>query len=601
MLVGNRFALQAGVIYLYEMLRVPKAESSSASVSSVERAHTPVGFFLWYRRCKRSFNRVANQPALAVLTAGLFSFLVNGTMGLFLGVPPPAVHDEYSYWLAADTFAHGRLANPPHSLWVYFETMHVLQQPTYASKYPPGQGLMMAVGLVLFGQPIVGVWLSSALACAAIGWMLRAWICPRWALLGSLLASLHPLMLDWSHHYWGGSVALLGGTLVLGAMRRICLSIKPEANQKPETGSRPFSRFSLLTSGFLLGLGMAALANSRPYEGMIVSLLALGTIVVAVIRSIRAGSVRVRNIIAPICWQVLPSTGLVLVLTATAMAFYNWKVTGNALRLPYVAYQEIYGVAPAFLWGHPRPIPEYRHKEIRDLWLTFELPIYEGQKGLAGALEGAWWKTRVFYGAALPSPLILLSLIALPWVLLRSFWSRVAVLYLLLFFVALLPVVGAIGHYAAPVGGLLIYLIVESLRQLRVWRWSGQRIGPWIVRAMLIGWCLWLIPKGIAMSQFDTADVWRKQAMERAAFLNRLTHEPGQHLVIVHYSPDHSVHAEWVYNEADIDNAKVIFAREMKNNEPLLDYFHDRHIWLVDADETLARLTPYPGVSTKRP
>src|SRR5713101_4064381 len=229
------------------MFRAPEADSSFACVPSMERSHSPAVISLWFRRGRRLFNRVANRPALAVVCAGLFSLLINGTMALFLGVPPPAVHDEYSYLLAADTFAHGRLANPPHPLWIYFESMHVLQQPTYASKYSPGQGMALAVGRVLFGRPIVGVWFTSALACAAIGWMLRAWVRPRWALLGSLLAALHPLMLDWSHHYWGGSVALLGGTLVFGAMRRICP--KPEVrNQKPENKSRSFSHFSLLTS-----------------------------------------------------------------------------------------------------------------------------------------------------------------------------------------------------------------------------------------------------------------------------------------------------------------------------------------------------------------
>ena len=99
------------------------------------------------------------------------------------------------------------------------------------------------------------------------------------------------------------------------------------------------------------------------------------------------------------------------------------------------------------------------------------------------------------------------------------------------------------------------------------------------------------------MAQFDTGDDCRKQSIERAAILNQLNHEPGRHLVIVRYSPDHSVHAEWVYNEADIDNAKVIFAREMKDNQPLLEYFRDRHIWLVEADETPARLTRYPNRS----
>ena len=96
------------------------------------RQHRSTSIFRIYRRGRQFFLRLANGPVWSLVCAGLFSLLVNGTMALFLGVPPPAVHDEYSYWLAADTFAHGRLANPPHPLWVYFETMHVLQQPTYA-------------------------------------------------------------------------------------------------------------------------------------------------------------------------------------------------------------------------------------------------------------------------------------------------------------------------------------------------------------------------------------------------------------------------------------------------------------------------------------
>jgi hypothetical protein len=547
------------------------------------------------RKCDRAFLRLANRPVLAIGTAAILSLLVNSALAIFLGVPSPAVHDEYSYWLAADTFANGRLTNPPHPLWVHFESMHVLMQPTYASKYPPGQGMAMALGQVLTGMPMVGVWISSALACAAVGWMLRAWTRPRWALLGSLLVALHPLMVDWNHNYWGGSVALLGGTLVLGAARRL-IPKQEVRNQKPKE-KIGLSRFSFLISGFLLGLGMAILANSRPYEGMILTLLAFATVLV-MIQMKNAGSFA--NFKSAICnlQFAIPFclAGLVLVITVAGMSYYNYRVTGNPLRMPYMVYQGEYAASPSFIWAKPRPLPEYRHKEIRDFWLNFELPIYEGQQGLGGWLKGAAWKAGVLFHSAFPSLIVLLSLAGLPAALSRERWVRIALLLLFLFYLGLLPVVGMIGHYAAPIAGLFFYLIVESLRLLRVWCWSGMRVGLWAVRCLLLGWCLWLIPQGFSMTRYDPEDHCHNQAKERAAILEGLKNEPGQHLVIVRYSPKHSYHAEWVYNEADIDGAKVVWAREMddEHNRRLLEYFHDRHIWLIEADEVPPRLIPYP-------
>jgi hypothetical protein len=82
---------------------------------------------------------------------------------------------------------------------------------------------------------------------------------------------------------------------------------------------------------------------------------------------------------------------------------------------------------------------------------------------------------------------------------------------------------------------------------------------------------------------------------ERARMLTNLEAMGGAHLVVVRYSPEHSPHMEWVFNEADIDHAKVVWAREMSPelDAPVIQYFHDRRIWLLDADAKPARLSPY--------
>ena len=72
----------------------------------------------------------------------------------------------------------------------------------------------------------------------------------------------------------------------------------------------------------------------------------------------------------------------------------------------------------------------------------------------------------------------------------------------------------------------------------------------------------------------------------RAAIESQLSHLPEQQLVLVRYGADHDSQLEWVYNGADPDHAKIVWARDMgpEKNRELLSYYGDRRVWLLDAD-----------------
>ena len=69
---------------------------------------------------------------------------------------------------------------------------------------------------------------------------------------------------------------------------------------------------------------------------------------------------------------------------------------------------------------------------------------------------------------------------------------------------------------------------------------------------------------------------------------------PGRHLALVRYAADHDPKSvEWVYNAADIDDARVVWAREMSpaKDRELLDYFRNRNVWLVEPDQAPPRVS----------
>ncbi len=507
---------------------------------------------------------LASRGNLCVATFGVLAFTLCAVRALIWGTPAPSYLDEFSYLLAADTFASGRMANPTHPMWVHFESIHINQQPTYASKYPPGQGLVLAAGQALFGHPIIAVWLSTACACAAVCWMLLAWAPGAWALAGAFIAMVRLVAQYWGHSFWGGSLAALGGALLFHGIPRI-----------PD-------RFRF-ADGLRMGFGLAILANTRPYEGCLVTACA----VIMLLVCLRKDSLPSRRLF--FCDMVLP-VFLVLVPTFAVMAVYNQRVTGNPLRMPYQVNAERYFPVPFSLLGHPGPKPIFNNKEIEGEYenLYREYADQLSLRGFARAAARKFWENWTFYaGLCLTIPLI-----ALPS-LLRDQWSRFAIFTCgataagLLFSTAVLP------HYVAPLTALIYVLIAQSMKRFSQWRWRNIHAGGLIILGILTLHVFLLFAPARSWGG-QLAVVWRQPwATERADLLERLNNHPNRHLVLVRYSPGHDVIHEWVYNRADIDRAKVVWARDLgpAHNDQLLRYFQDRRVWLLEPDLSSPRLS----------
>jgi hypothetical protein len=540
------------------------------------------------RTAETQLYRFAKRGWLAVLVIASVAILGNVTIALATRIPQPWVADEFSHLLAADTFSSGRLSNPTHPMWIHFESFHINQKPTYVSKYPPAQGLILALGQIVSGQPIIGVWLSAGLACGALCWMLQGWFRPGIALVGALLAVFRiGVTTYWSQSYWGGMMAALGGALVFGALPRVL--------------SRP-----RVVPSVVLGIGLAILANSRPYEGLLASIPVFVVLGHRCLRSPTQEQVLplLRRVVVPVC-----SIGL---LTLLAMGYYNFRQTGNAFVTAYQVYADTYQMQPIFAWERFREPPVYHQPILRQVFTRgasnsaqYEQLVQAVAPKLRDHLLNFW----TFYcGVAFTLPL-LMAMVAM-----RSFvWCALASVAavsggLMLGSLWIFP------HYAAPMTGPLFIVLTYGWSRLRAFRFRRRRTGLFVAR-IIVALCATLLVVRIAavclglkpetrhgslvalltytLSAQSTVPGWPYQ---RAATENQLEQSGGAHLILVRYAQNHNLASEWVYNKADIDRAPVVWAREMSpaQNRQLIDYFHSRHVWLLEADQPAPKLVPYP-------
>ncbi|MGC2194316.1 MAG: hypothetical protein WA628_06550 [Terriglobales bacterium] len=515
----------------------------------------------WLRPLEQYAARFSRRKSLTILSLGLAAVLARLALLPVLPVPLPAVHDEFSYLLAADTFTHGRLANPQHPMWVFFDTFHVLQHPTYASKYPPAPGAAMAVGQLL-GHPWIGVLLSTATMVMAMTWMLQGWFSPPWALLGGVLVWLRlGVFAHWIDSYYNGSVPVIGAALVLGAFPRTL-------------------RFGRARDALLMGAGAMILACSRPVEGLIFCLP------VSLVLPMALWSRHKDNLRAVFARAILP-LGAVLICGLLFLAYYNARVTGSPLQFPYVLYHRQYFNYPAFAWQKASPSLHYDNPQFEtffNVWQRHAYPLTrEGWENRSwGTVWGLW---LVLLGPVLTVPFLTLGRV------LKDHRMRLPLTQFLLSTIGLLCVVWFQPHYAGPLAAALFVLLAQAMRHLRHVVIRGRPIGIFLTRLVVILALDWVVIQAGHAARYPVVG-WSTQ---RAQVIKTLDAVPGKHLVLVRYAPGHNVHQEWVYNAADIDHSRIVWAREIPGRDlkPLLDYFRDRKIWVVQPDTVPSKLQLY--------
>jgi len=513
--------------------------------------------------------RLARRTGWSMLLLAVLPVALRLAMLAASPVPTPGGSDDFAHLLVADTLRHFRLANPPHALHRFFETIFVLQEPSYSSIFPIGQGIVLAIGRAIFGQPWAGVLLSVAALCSLCYWMLRGWTSPGWALVGGLLAVIQfgPLRY-WANTYWGGAVSAVAGCLVFGSLPRL------------RAGGRT-------RDAILLGLGAGIQLLTRPFEGLLL-LIAVALFFVPALRGAKVWG-------AAALLAMLPAAVLILA--------QNKQVTGNWTTLPYVLSRYQYGV-PATFTFQPNPVPHRELTQSQQADYDAQVAAHgPGTDTLHDYLLRLASRVRFYRFFFLP-PLYLALPFFLPALREWRFAWIAATLAIFSLGTNLYPYF--YPHYIAAAACVFVLVSVVGLDTLSRITIRGVEAGREAARLLVIvcgaQFLFWYgfhmfanTNAAAAVLQYDAWDFVNHGDPEgRIAVRERLAQSPGKQLVFVRYWPQHRF-GEWIQNAADIDRARVVWAldRGAVEDAQLLHYYPDRTAWLLEPDAHPPRLARY--------
>ena len=495
--------------------------------------------------------------------AAAFSLAGCTVVGAFIPRHLPRIHDEFAYFFAGQTYAHFALTNPTPPLWQFFESHHILMQPSMTAKYPAGPGLAIAVGFWL-GNPIFGVWLSCAGFVAAFAWMLRGFFSARWALLGSaLIATQFGLAYYWAQTYWGGALAAAGGALVFGGACRIW--------RRPRTGD-----------ALLLGLGVAVLMHTRPFEGLLACLVPAALVLTRWLWRDGPGHR------ATLARFVLPCSAVILG-AALFLAWDNFRVTGSLWRLPYLEYEHRYLGTPAFVWqSAPAAEPVFANAAFADFYHDFVQTLSRDQPSVSAMLFARLRLLGAAYFGLALGPLALLGALWRPgrWVVLALASMAVCALPLALSYLFM-------PHYQAPAAALGGLLAVAGLR--RLFLSLPRRMRRFGLACVVIFAAQALALAGDSTSQRPFTQLrisTRRQKIEDA-----LLAAGGRHVIFVRLEKPYYLHDTWVFNPPPIDANPVLWVwdRGPEENRRFLHQYANRAATLMTVHNGKISFVDYPA------
>jgi hypothetical protein len=519
------------------------------------------------------------------LCAGVVFALPIALRLLILGVDPPpapAVHDEYAYLLQSDTLASGRLANPQPPSPGQFESIYILANPSYAAEYQLGQAAFLALGQKLLASPWAGVVLSMGLFCAASYWTLMGWVSSVWAFIGALLIGIEVGVLSyWTNSYWGGFVPAIGGALLLGGLARLMSALRAR-------------EATIATFGAVL------LLYSRPLEGGLLLVVAAGFFAFQLLTRNRKPAAFARRVLVPAVLVFAPALLFI--------GFYNYRVTGKATQLPYLLYRARYSIPQGFYW---QPLTFANKPMPADIDVEYKAQIEQHERGatVAGFLRATAGKIRRFWDFFI-GPVLTLVLIAIPFIWRKRNMSIAAASLFAVIVLENLTYFAYFPHYSAAVATMIFLVIIQCLQVLRGWGLWGL----FLSRAIPLACCLML---AVAIVGRLSEQVWPSATLgisklwdsqyepvylaSREKFERPLEQERGKQLVLIRYDPvNHRNDNSWTFNMANLDTAKIVWARESRDpneNRRLINYFKDRTVWLAEPDETPKRVILYPGLN----